>query len=121
MGLFVCNGAQLMCSFGVAPSPMMVLPKSKVLTTMPAANIMDNIPLVNIMPFGICKSPANPATLGGIIPVPCVPVTAAPWLPGKPKVLIGGMPAIDNTCKLMCSFAGVIQVINPGQTKTLCS
>ena len=26
-----------------------------------AANIMDHVPLVNIMPFGMCTSPANPA------------------------------------------------------------
>ncbi len=119
MGLFVCNGAQLMCNFGAAPSAMMVLPQSKVMTTMPAANIMDNKPFVNILPFGVCRSPANPATIGGKIPVPCTPMTAAPWMPGNPKVLIGGLPSVDNTCKLMCSYAGVIQVLNPGQTKTI--
>ncbi len=119
MGLFVCNGAQLSCSFGAAPSPMVVLPQSKVMTSTPAANIMDNKPLVNILPFGVCTSPANPATYGGTIKVPCVPVTAAPWVPGKPKVLIGGMPAIDNTCKLMCSYLGVIQVVSPGQVKSI--
>ncbi len=119
MGLFVCNGAQLTCSFGAAPSPMVVLPQSKVMTSMPAANIMDNKPMVNIIPFGVCISPTNPATVGGSIPVPCVPAITAPWVPGVPKVLIAGKPAIDNTCKLMCTHLGVIQVINPGQVKTI--
>jgi len=49
--------------------------------------------------------------------MPCIPATAAPWAPGVPKVLIGSMPAVDDTCKLMCNWGGVIQVTNPGQTK----
>ena len=45
MPMHVCNTATLMCSFGVAPSTMIVLPQNKVMTSnMPAANIMDNSP-----------------------------------------------------------------------------
>jgi hypothetical protein len=87
-----------------------------------AANIMDNIPCMNIMPFAMCSSPANPtvaaataAALGVLTPMPCVPVTAAPWTPGSPTVLIGGMPALNDSSKLMCSFGGVISVNVPGQ------
>ena len=61
MGVFVCGGANLQCSFGVAPSSLMVLPTNKTLTTMPYANIMDNVPFLNIMPFGMCNSIAKPA------------------------------------------------------------
>ncbi len=126
MGLLVCNGAQLMCSFGVAPSPLVVLPQKKVMTTLPEATIMDNIPMTNIMPFGMCSSLANPtvaaataAALGVLTPQPCVPLIPAPWAPGLPKLLVGGVPAIDNTCKLNCAYGGVIQILNPGQTKTM--
>jgi hypothetical protein len=87
---------------------------------------MDHIPIANIAPFGMCASIANPtvaaataAALGVLTPMPCVPATPAPWLPGAPTVLIGGMPALDNTCKLMCLWAGVIQIVNPGQTTVL--
>jgi hypothetical protein len=119
----VCNTAQLMCSFGAAPSALVVLPVNRVLTSnQPAANIMDHKPLINIMPFGVCSSPANPsvaaataAALGVLTPMPCVPNTPAPWVPGIPPVLIGNQPAIDNTCKLMCMWGGVIQVLMPGQ------
>jgi hypothetical protein len=52
---------------------------------------------------------------GVLTPMPCVPVTAAPWVPGVPTVLIGNMPAVDSNCKLMCNWGGVIQVISPGQ------
>jgi len=59
--MHVCSTALLQCSFGAAPTPMVVLLTNKTMTGfMPAANIMDNIPMVNIMPFGVCSSPANP-------------------------------------------------------------
>ncbi|KFE65398.1 DUF4280 domain-containing protein [Hyalangium minutum] len=122
MGAQVVMGATLQCSFGVAPSTLMVLPANRVMGSTPAANIMDNVPMLNVIPFGMCSSPANPtvaaataAALGVLTPMPCVPFTVAPWLPGVPTVLIGNMPAVDNTCKLMCTWGGVIQVINPGQ------
>jgi hypothetical protein len=57
----VCNGATMMCTMGMAPSTLVVLPVHRVLTdNQPAANIMDHVPMVNIMPFGMCISPANP-------------------------------------------------------------
>jgi hypothetical protein len=120
----VCMGAQLQCSFGAAPSNLVVLPLNRVMTSnMPAANIMDNKPMVNILPFGTCMSLANPtvaaatsAAMGVLTPMPCIPMTTAPWAPGVPTVLIGNQPAVDNMCKLMCNWGGVIQVVNPGQT-----
>ena len=122
MPLQVCMGATLKCSFGAAPSSLVVLPANRTLTQTPDANIMDNKPMVNIMPFGMCSSLANPAVaaataaaLGALTPQPCVPVIAAPWVPGAATVLIANMPALDNTCKLMCAWAGVIEVVNAGQ------
>lgn len=123
MGVQVVMGAMLQCSFGVAPSTLVVLPANKVLATTPAANIMDNKPMVNIPPFGMCQSMANPmvaaataAALGVLTPMPCIPATAAPWAPGCPKVLIANMPALESTSKCMCNWGGVIQIVNPGQT-----
>lgn len=122
MGIQVATGATLQCSFGVAPSVLSVLPINRTLTGTPAANIMDHKPMLNIAPFGVCNSMSNPvvaaataAALGALTPMPCIPVTAAPWVPGSPTVLIGNMPAVNETCKLMCSWGGVIQVIVPGQ------
>ena len=119
----VCNGAMLQCSCGAAPSSMVVLPVNMVMTSnQPAANIMDHIPMVNIMPFGVCNSMANPmvaaataAALGVLTPMPCIPATSAPWVPGAPTVLLANQPALDNTSTLMCMWAGVIQVSSPGQ------
>lgn len=126
MGFLVCAGAQMMCSFGMAPSALAVLPQNKVLAGPPAANIMDMKPMVNIPPFGMCSSLANPtvasataAAAGVLTPMPCVPVPSGPWAPGSTTVLIGNMPALNNTCKLMCAYGGVIQFTSPGQTKTM--
>ena len=126
MGIQVCAGATLQCSFGAAPSALVVLPANRTLTTTPAANIMDHVPMMNVMPFGVCSSMANPAVaaataaaLGVLTPMPCVPVTPAPWVVGAPTVLIGNMPALNNSSKLMCAWAGVIQIVNPGQTTVM--
>ena len=122
MGMCVCGGAVLTCPFGMAPSALVVLPQNKVVTTQPIANIMDNKPMVNILPFGMCSSLANPsvasataAALGVLTPMPCVPVITAPWAPGSPTVLIADFPALNNTSKLICAWGGVIQISNPGQ------
>lgn len=123
MGQQVCMGALLKCSFGMAPSSLVVLPKNRVTTQqMPDANIMDNVPMLNILPFGMCQSPANPAVaaataaaLGVLTPMPCIPATAAPWAPGCATVMIANMPALNNSSKLMCSFGGVIEVSYAGQ------
>jgi hypothetical protein len=119
----VCMGAMMTCSFGVAPSSLIVLPQNRVLTSnMPAANIMDNKPLVNIPPFGMCSSIANPtvaaattAALGVLTPMPCIPATVAPWAPGSPTVLVGNIPALNNTCTLNCMWGGVITINQAGQ------
>ncbi|HND10409.1 MAG TPA: DUF4280 domain-containing protein [Pseudomonadota bacterium] len=126
MGVQCCMGAQMMCSFGAAPSTLVVLPANKVLATTPAANIMDNKPIVNIPPFGMCMSLANPtvasataAALGVLTPMPCIPVTTAPWVVGSPTILLGNMPTLDNNSKLMCNWGGVIQIVSPGQFKVM--
>lgn len=123
MPMQVCMGAMLQCSFGAAPSSLVVLPLNRVITSnMPAANIMDNKPMVNILPFGVCMSLANPtvaaatsAAMGVLTPMPCIPVTPAPWAPGAPTVLVGNMPALDNSSTLMCAWGGTIMVTSPGQ------
>lgn len=123
MGLHTATGAMMMCSFGIAPSTLNVLPVNRTLTSkVPAANIMDHAPFMNIMPFGVCITPSNPmvaaataAALGVLTPMPCIPVTTAPWIVGSPTVLLGSMPALNNTSTLMCMWGGVITIMLPGQ------
>lgn len=123
MPLQVCHSAMMTCTFGLAPSSLVVLPKNMVFTdNKPDANIMDHIPMLNIMPFGMCTSLANPtvaaatsAALGVLTPMPCIPNTPAPWITGALTVLLGNQPTLDNTHKLMCVWAGVITFITPGE------
>lgn len=112
-----------MCSFGMAPSTLVVLPINRTLTNQqPDANIMDHIPMVNIMPFGMCITPTNPAVaaataaaLGVLTPMPCIPVTTTPWVPGELTNLLGNQPALDNISILLCQWGGVITVQLPGE------
>ena len=123
MACQVCSGAMMMCSFGAAPSTLNVLPANLVNScSMPAANIMDNVPFLNIAPFGMCMSLANPAVasataaaLGVLTPMPCTPVIPAPWVVGAPTVLLAKMPTLNNSSTLMCAYAGVISISMPGQ------
>ena len=123
MPMQVCMGATMQCTFGMAPSTLVVLPTNRVLTDeVPDANIMDHVPMVNIMPFGMCMSPANPvvaaataAALGVLTPMPCIPNTPAPWVPGAPTVLLANFPTLDNVSQLMCIWGGVITIVNPGE------
>jgi len=123
MAMQVCMGATLQCSFGMAPSSLVVLPSNRTFTDQePDANIMDHVPTVNIMPFGMCTSLANPivaaataAAMGVLTPVPCIPNTPAPWVAGAPTVVLGNAPTLDSLSKLMCAWGGVIQIAVPGE------
>ena len=119
----VCMGASMMCSFGTSPSSLVVLPTNKVFTNMvPDANIMDFVPMENIMPFGMCITPSNPevasataAALGVLTPMPCIPATTEPWEAGAPTVLLAEFPTLDNISILMCMWGGVITFEDAGE------
>jgi hypothetical protein len=117
----VVMGDNLMCTMGAAPTPIVVAPANRVLAeNKPMANILDFKPFVNIVPFGVCMSLANPATaaltsaaLGVLTPGPCTPAPAAPWAPGSPTVMVANAPALNSTSKCICSFGGQISVAVP--------
>lgn len=127
MAILVCSGASLMCTMGASPGTLNVAPINRTLSGAPCANIMDNKPMVNITPFGVCRSLANPqvaaataAPPSGVLkPQPCIPNIVAPWAPGAPTVLIANMPALNNASKLTCNWGGVISITAPGQMKTM--
>ena len=110
MAKYVCMGAMLKCSFGMAPSTLMVtIPLRPMIQNKPKATIMDFVPMVNVMPFGMCQSMSNPtvasataAAMGVLTPMPCIPVIVAPWAPGG-KELVTNRPALLDNCKLMCA------------------
>ena len=122
MGVQVVTGAMMTCSFGLTPAPLNATPTGVMADGLPAATIMDMVPMENIPTFGMCNTPSNPevasataAALGVLTPMPCVPVTVAPWAPGAISVTITGMPALTNECMCECMWGGVITITEPGQ------
>lgn len=125
MPLPLVMSAQLMCTFGAAPSTLIVIPEGQpvMFENKLVATIDQNKPFANVPPFGMCMSLANPtvasatsAALGVLTPMPCTPVLTAPWVPPVPTVLVGNKPIVDQTAQLMCAYAGVITITNPGST-----
>ncbi|QEK38758.1 DUF4280 domain-containing protein [Candidatus Cytomitobacter primus] len=118
-----CNAGCVNCSFGIAPSDLTILPVKRVnASKQPAATILDNVPILNVKPFGMCMTPSNPAvasiiasSLGTVTQAPCIPAIVAPWVAGKPNVSIGGTPALNNQSTAFCIWGGIISFIYPGQ------
>ncbi len=122
----VKSNAVLKCTMGLAPAKLTVLPDAMVMAEgQPLAAIDDSAAMVNVPPFGMCTSLANPAVAsatsaaqGVLTPQPCTP-QPTPWTPGTPLVLVGGKPAVNATCTATCAFGGLISVTMPGTTRTL--
>lgn len=114
MAQLVTAGAQLLCTCGSAPSVLAVIPPTVTGEVMPAANIMDFVPMTNIMPFGTCTILTSAASG---VPTPCVPAVVAPWAPGSPTVTVRKMLALNSTSKCACTIGGMISITNPKATK----
>ncbi|WP_081667088.1 DUF4280 domain-containing protein [Paenibacillus pinihumi] len=119
---YVVAGAILSCSSGTQlnrlklPSSHGVYVKDK-----PQMNVKDSVLNVNVMPFGRCFSPINPAVqagemdIEGVMKAPCVPLLSSQWTGGKENVLVEGAPALVNKCTLMCTLGGCITIEDDGQ------
>jgi hypothetical protein len=125
MGILVTATAQAMCIFGAAPTPLSVVPAGTPVTAAgsPAATIQDFKLGVNIVPFGICNSPSNPAAVtakAAGATAPCTPVTT-PWTPGSPTVLVNGQPALNNSSRCSCALGTpmCISITSPGPATTV--
>lgn len=98
-----------MCKCAVptaVPTPLVAI--SNILVgNFPVLTILDCVPMVNVMSFGVCPN--------GPVPTPCVPVPAGSWIPMKPTVIAGKGPILRMDSMLVCGRGGVIQIIMPGQ------
>lgn len=97
---YVMNGVWLTCDKGVTPSRFNVTPKPVQLYDEHFANELDKIPLVNIMPFGVCS----------VTKTPCVPVPLM-WerVMEDGLTVLGARPLLD-TSKCMCGAGGKIAI-----------
>jgi hypothetical protein len=127
VGYLAADGALLACSFGMAPAPLVLVPKGPpVLADGLPVGTVEDVEEMNVPSFGMCTSPQNPAVaeataaaLGALTPMPCLPVIVTPWSPGAPTVLIGGVPALTEESVCMCAWGGEVRVLEPGQFRAL--
>lgn len=120
--IYVCTGAVLRCTQGTNNSSLSATPKCVSLCSRDQANIADHISMLNIKPFGRCRSLAYPPTAsataahyGSLTPMPCVPGTLSNWSAIDSNSQVGGQPALLDTAKLKCIYGGEITLVNPGQ------
>ncbi|HZC72259.1 MAG TPA: DUF4280 domain-containing protein [Jatrophihabitans sp.] len=126
MGLCAVTGAVMQCTFGLAPSSLVALPISRVVIEgRPAAVVTDTVTGMNVPPFGMCSSLANPtvaaatsAALGVLTPMPCVPAIVGQWVPGALRTTIGGSRALTSGSMCNCAWGGVITMTMTGALRT---
>lgn len=120
---YVCSGAMMKCTMGTSLAKLTVLPSRTVfLTGKPMANISDHISMVNLAPFGRCRSLGFPSTAaataaaqGNLTPMPCMHNTPMAWNLGKDDYVIKGQPALLKSCTCQCMWGGTISLIDDGQ------
>lgn len=120
---YVCSGAIMKCSMGTSQAKLTVLPSRTVfLTGQPMANISDHLSMVNLAPFGRCRSLGFPATAsataanhGTLTPMPCIHNTPFPWMGGKNDYIVKGDPALLKSSTCQCMWGGTISIIDDGQ------
>lgn len=126
MAVVVTSGAMTLCTFGAAPGTLNIVLAGITAGPAPVATVTDVVPFVNIAPFAMCTSLANPAVatataaaLGVLTPMPCTPLIPAPWAPGSPTVQSQGRPTLTNLSTCQCAYGGLITITVPGQVTVL--
>ena len=124
MPKLVVTGGVLSCNMGSAPSTFNGGCTKVTVQHKPAGTIMDHKPMVNVHPFGLCRSLANPtvasatgAAQGALTPMPCLPSLPGPWTPGAARSQLEHKKALKVDDKLSCAYSGVISVKGAGQAK----
>jgi hypothetical protein len=121
---YVVEGATLKCNQGDKQSKLKLPAHHHTyIKDQPQANIMDFKPNINVLPFGMCKSMANPAVAaataankGKLKKMPCTPVLTMPWINGKEDKMLAGSPALLNKSTQMCLYCGRITIEDDGQS-----
>ena len=108
---------------GTSQAKLTVLPSRTVfLAGQPMANISDHLTMVNLAPFGRCRSLGFPATAaataaahGKLTPMPCMHNTPFPWMGGKNDYIVKGDPALLKSSTCQCMWGGTISITDDGQ------
>lgn len=123
---YICSGATMRCTKGTSLARLTVLPSRTVfLTGQPMANISDHLSMINLAPFGRCRSLGFPATAsataanhGSLTPMPCMHNTPFPWMRGKDDYIIKGDSALLKSSTCSCMWGGTISLVTDGQAPT---
>ncbi len=118
MKRLVLHGATLGCTHGTAPSSLSVNPSRSVdAGGAPVATVHDHAPLLNIAPFGMCRSLSNPrvaaataAAQGALTPQMCVPHTPSPWTQPEGAPTLDDVEALHEGASCGCAWGGRIEV-----------
>ena len=97
---YVQTNIILLCDKGTMPTPLIATPKMQNHHGITGATIRDNLPLLNILPFGICTTTHYP----------CVPVMPT-WedYPKSPYYIEGFQPLILSSYA-RCKLGGTIKI-----------
>ena len=97
---YVQTNVILLCDKGVIPTPFIATPKKQNHHGMTAATIRDNIPLLNILPFGVCT----------VTRMPCIPLMPV-WedYPKSPYFIEGYQPLLLSS-SAKCKQGGTIKI-----------
>lgn len=123
---YICSGATMRCTKGTSLARLTVLPSRTVfLTGQPMANISDHLSMINLAPFGRCRSLGFPATAsataanhGSLTPMPCMHNTPFLWMRGKDDYIIKGDSALLKSSTCSCMWGGTISLVTDGQAPT---
>lgn len=93
-------------------------------TEQPMANINDHLSMVNLAPFGRCRSLGFPATAaataanrGSLTPMPCMHNTPFLWMGGKNDYIVKGNPALLKSSTCQCMWGGIISFTDDEQNR----
>jgi hypothetical protein len=85
------------------------------------ATIMDFKPQVNIAPFGMCSSMADPRLRRdsicrtGVLTSAVYPGAGCAVVAGAATMNLGGIPVLTDPSTCQCTWAGQISIVTPGQ------
>ena len=97
---YVQTNVILLCDKGIIPTPFIATPKKQNHHGTTAATIRDNIPLLNILPFGVCT----------VTRMPCIPLMPV-WedYPKSPYFIEGYQPLLLSS-SAKCKQGGTIKI-----------
>ena len=139
---YLVRGAVLQCQFGSHCKKLnLPIDHGVYILDTPMMHALDYIPVVNIVPFGVCSHPLIPPGPSIVLPkegargkdgeltgappsgiakgIPCMPIVVVPWqnAHNETRLTLAEIPSITTKSFLVCMYGGIIKPLNSGQKK----